>query len=291
MDNEKKSKKVETGGILFALFIVFLGVFSLLFDVSPLTGLFRLVTLWPLLFVGLGVWIIFKNVEKELIGTVILAVIVIVAMYSAFSTVPLHLESLEEKSVPPGVTNMDVSIDLLFGTFSLGPTESLYQIKGDQTMNVSMHTAQSTAHVNASLQKEAFIPFSWSSNVYEILLNQHLPLSLDVAVGASSCHLDLSTLKVEEFSLDGGVSSVEIFFGEANLNTTADISMGVSSVTIYVPESVGIKITADGLLSLSVPPDWIKVGDEYQSPNYDTAAYTIDIACTMGLGTLTIMYL
>lgn len=290
MDNEKKSKKVETGGILFALFIVFLGVFSLLFDVSLLTGLFRLVTFWPLLIVGLGVWLIFKNVEKELIGTVVLAVILIAALYSAFSTVPLQLESLDEKSVPPGVSDMDVSIDLLFGTFSIGSTESLYQIKGDQTMNVSQHTAGGTAHVNVSLQKEAFVPFSWSSNMYEILLNQHLPLSIDAAVGASSCHLDLSNLKVEEFSLAGGVSSVEIFFGEAT-NTTADISMGVSSVTMYVPESVGIKITADGLLSLSVPPDWIKMDDGYKSPNYDTAAYTIGIACTMGLGTLTIMYI
>lgn len=291
MDNEKKSKKVETGGILFALFVVFLGVFSLLFDVPLLAGLFRLVSFWPLLIVGLGVMLIFKNVNKEYIGTAVLAVILIGAMYSAFSTVPQQLESLDEKSVPPGVTDMDVSIDLLFGTFSIGSTESLYLVKGQQPMKTSMHTAGATAHLDFSLQEEAFVPFRWSSNQYDILLNQHLPLSIDAATGTSSCYLDFSQLKVEKFSLAGGVSSVEIVFGEGETNTTVDISMGVSSVTIYVPKSVGVTITAEGFLSLSVPPDWIKVGDGYKSPNYDTATYTIDITCTMGLGSITIVYI
>ncbi len=291
MDNEKKSKKVETGGILFALFVVFLGVFSLLFDVPLLAGLFRLVSFWPLLIVGIGVWVIFKNVNKERLGVIVLAVILIAAMYSAFSTIPLQLESLDEKSVPSGVTDIDVSIDLLFGTFSIGSTESLYLVKGQQPMKISTHTAGATAHLDFSLQEEAFVPFGWSSNQYEILLNQHLPLSINAATGVSSCHLDFSQLNVEEFSLDGGVSSIEIIFGESETNTTADISMGVSSVTIYVPKSVGVKITADGFLSLSVPPDWIKVGNGYKSPLYDTATYTIDITCDMGLGSLTIVYI
>lgn len=288
MDNEKP-KKTETGGILFALFVLLLGVFALLFDVPILTGLFRLISFWPLLLVGLGVWLIFKNVDYEKIGVVVLAVILVAAMYSAFSQIQMQPASLDEKAVPPGVANMDVSLDLLFGTFSVGSTDALYTYRGYEPMEFSMDTVGDTAKLNFSLEEEAFVPFKWSSHQYEILLNQHLPMSLTVNTSISSCSFDFSSLHVEEFILDGGVSSIEVTFGETN--TAAVFDMGVSSVTIYVPESVGVRIVTDGLFSLSVPPDWIKTDNEYTSPNYDTAVYKIEITCTMGMSTVTVTYI
>ncbi|KYK36286.1 MAG: hypothetical protein AYK19_08985 [Theionarchaea archaeon DG-70-1] len=289
MDNNKKRKKIETGGILFALFVLLLGAFALLFNVSIFTGLFRLLSFWPLLVVGLGVYLIFKNMDHERIGVVVLAVLLVAAMYTAFSQVQRLPESLDEKAVPPGITEMDVSLDLLFGTFSVDSTsDALYIYKGYQPMKFSMDTIGDTAKLSFSLEEEAFIPFRWSSNEYEILLNQYLPISMIVDTALSSCSFDFSNLNVEEFILDGGVSSAEIVFGETN--TTAVFSMGVSSVTIYVPESVGVRIVSDGLMSLSVPPDWLKTDNVYESPNYDTAVYKINITLDIGMGSVTIAY-
>lgn len=289
MNNDKKSKGVETGGILFALFLLFLGAFALLFDVSLFAGLFRLFAFWPLLLVGLGVWLIFKNVNQEKVGVIVLAVILVAAMYNAFSQVQPLLEMQDEKTVPPGVTRMDVSMDLLFGTFSMGSTpDALYTYTGLEALEARVYTKGDTANLDFSLREEAFIPFRWSSNEYRVLLNQHLPMSLIIDTGVSSCSFDLSDLQVEEVILDGGISSVEITFGQRD--TAAVITMGISNIEIYVPKSVGVKIISEGLLSLSVPPDWVKVDGGYKSPNYDTASYTIEITCDVGIGSVTIAY-
>ncbi len=290
MNNDKKSKRVETGGILFALFLLFLGAFALLFDVSLFAGLFRLFAFWPLLLVGLGIWLIFKNVNQEKVGVIVLAVILVAAMYSAFSQVQPLLEMQDEKAVPPGATQMDVSMDLLFGTFNIGSTpDSLYTCTGLEALEARMHTRGDTANLDFSLREEAFTPFRWPSNEYRILLNQHLPMSLIIDAGVSSCSVDLSNLEVEEVVLDGGISSVEIIFGERD--TTAVITMGISSIEIFVPKSVGVRIFSEGLLSLSVPPDWVKVEGGYKSPNYDTASYTLEITCDVGIGSVTIAYI
>jgi len=290
MENNKKTKGTETGGILFALFLLLLGAFALLFDVSPFTGLLRLLGLWPVLFIGIGIWLVFKNLNQEKVGVVVLAAILLVAMYSVFSQSGQQLESFDEKDVPSGVTKLNVSMDLLFGSFTIGSTSDLlYASRGVYyAVDSRMSTVRDTAHVNFSARAEAVIPFRTSPNEYEILLNQRLPVTIVADSAMSSCSFDLSDLKVEEFILDGGVSSIEITFGEAN--TTAVISMGVSSVKIYVPESVGVKIISEGLLSLSVPPGWIKTENGYESPNYDTATYKVSITCDIGMGTVNVAY-
>ena len=290
MEDNKKLKKTETGGILFALFLLFLGLFAVLFEVPIFTGLYRLLSLWPLFFVGAGVWLIFKTLDKERISVVILAIILVGAMYSVFSQIEPFSETREEETVPSGVTSMDVSMDFVAGSFSIGSTpEKLFTTRGHHILEPHLHTAGSTAYLDFSLEAEAISPFKEISGEYEILLNQTLPVTISGGIGASSCTFDLSDLKIEELNLDGGLCSLEITFGETN--TEVAISMGLSSVNIFVPQSVGVKIISDGLVSLSVPPGWIKTDEGYKSPNYDAAMYKIDITATVGLGSIAISYI
>ncbi len=274
---------------MLALFILLLGFFALLFDVPIFTGLFRLVGLWPLLLIGLGLWVIFKTVNQEKVGTVLLALILVGAMYSVFSRPALHLESLEEKTVLPGITSVDVSMDLALGAYYIGSTpESLFTAKGYPIMEPHLYTDGATAHLDFSLREEAFIPPGDLGNEYHILLNQHLPLTISGGIGVASCSLDLSTLNVKELYLDGGLCSLEITCGETD--TRVALSMGLSSVRIYVPQSVGVRIDSEGLVSLQVPSGWIKTENGYKSPNYDTAQHRIDITSDMGIGSIIISY-
>lgn len=288
MEDNKKPEKIETGGILFALFLLFLGLFAVLFDVPIFTGLYRLLSLWPLFLVGAGVWLIFKTLDKERISVVVLAIILVGAMYSVFSQIEPLLETREEEAVPPGVTSIDVSMDFVAGSFSIGSTpEKLFTTRGHHILEPHLHTVGSTAYLDFSLKAD-ITPFKEISGEYEILLNQTLPVTISGGIGASSCTFDLSDLKIEELNLDGGLCSLEITFGETN--TEVAISMGLSSVNIFVPQSVGVRIISDGLVSLSVPPGWIKTDEGYKSPNYDAAMYKIDISATVGLGSIAISY-
>jgi hypothetical protein len=288
MNNNRKSKRVRAGGILVALFVLFIGGFSLLFDASPFTGLYSLIRFWPVLLVGLGVWLIFKNMSQEKIGVVVLGAILIMAMYSAFSQLQVLPETADEKAVPPGISRIDASMDFVAGTFRIGSTESLYTYRGYERIDSHVRTEGETARLDFAIREEAFVPFRTSQGQYEILLNQNLPISLIVDTGISSCSFDFTDLEIREFVLDGGLSSIEIIFGETN--TKAILDMGLSSITIYVPESVGVGIDSEGLISFSVPAGWIKTDEGYKSPNYETATYKITITCDMGLSSVTVLY-
>jgi hypothetical protein len=288
--NTQKSENIDTGGILFAVFILFLGIFALTFDVSPFTGLFRMISMWPLILIGLGVWLVFKNIGYEKVGAIVLALILIAAMYTVFTGIETFSGISIEKDVPSGATNLDASFDLALGTFFIKSTpDVLYHFKGAASMEPHLYTIGDTVNLEILLDEEVFIPFGRSQNEFEIQLNDTLPASIDIDMGLSTMYVDLSNLNAKELNIDGGVSSVEIIFGETD--TTAEIDMGVSSVTIRVPETVGVRITTDGLMSLSVPSGWVKISNGYESPNYGTATHKINISCDIGLGTVTVAYI
>ncbi|MBU7033521.1 MAG: hypothetical protein HXS53_13405 [Theionarchaea archaeon] len=290
MENEKKRKRVETGGILVAVFFILVGGLSILYDVSPLTGLVNLFDLWPLFLVGLGIWIILKSLNQERVSVVILVVILIVAVYSAFPRAQPFYEYTEEQAVPPGVTNIDVFMNFVLGTLTVGGTpDALFEIEGYQspsTMRVSVEG--DTAHVNLSLEK-SFQPIEQSHNEYEILLNNRLPLNLTGEMVLSTCTLDLSELNLKTFTLDSGLGTFDIIFGETNTDATLDMGLGTGN--IYIPQSVGVKLVySKGVATLSVPSGWIHSGNQYKSPNYDTATYKINLVIDVGMGMITVSY-
>lgn len=286
----KESKKLRVGGILFALFILFLGIFSLITGTSLVVGLLRLAALWPLLVIGLGVWLVFKGLDQEKVGAVVLAVILVAALYMTFYRVQPPLESFEEREIPSGVSSLDVSVVWWAGKFTIGSTSDyLYSTKGSKyPMESYLTTPGKTAYLDISMEEKTVIPFTQSGNEYFLYLNDTFPITIEADMGAVSCSFDLSALKIEELTIDGGLSSLEITFGETN--ATVEINMGLSSVTIHVPQSVGVKIYSEGLVSLSVPSDWVKIDGGYKSPNYDTALYKIEIDSTIGIGSIEISY-
>jgi hypothetical protein len=291
MEDQKERKRVETGGILLAIFVIMLGGLSLLYDVSPLTGLFNLFDLWPLFLVGLGIWIILKSLNRERMSVVILTVILIMAVYSAFPKTQPTYDYADSQEVPSQVTNMDVFMELLFGDYKVGATpDALYEIEGFQyPANIRVSTEATTAHINLSLEK-SFQVMDRSHTEYNILLNNRLPLTLTGEMALSTGHFNLSELNVERFVLDSGLGTFTITFGETN--TDAVLDLGLCTGTIHVPPSVGVKLVySKGVASLSVPSDWIKSGNEYRSPNYDTATYKINLSMDLGMGMITISYI
>ncbi|MBU7014410.1 MAG: hypothetical protein HXS52_12545 [Theionarchaea archaeon] len=288
MEPEKKKRIIDTGGILFALFILLLGVFSMLLDVSPFAGIFYLLKFWPVLLIGLGIWLVFKHAQHEGIGAVVLAVLLVVAVYSAFSQVEVQSFHSEEKELSSGLTDLEASLDLLFGVFSVdAASDNLYILKGYESMDSSFYTAGSTGYLDLSLTAESFIPLAGSHEA-EILLTDTLPLVVHADAAFSTVKFDASRLNIQELVITGGLSSFELVLGETN--TDISLSMGMSSVTIYVPQTVGVRIVSTGLTSLSVPTGWIKIDDGYMSPNYDTALYRIEVDSSTGLGTIVVKY-
>lgn len=128
-------------------------------------------------------------------------------------------------------------------------------------------------------------PLLWS-----LKLNETIPLELVVKAGANETDLDLSQLNVTDLRLNTGASDTTLTMPSKVNQTRAQVKCGVASVRINIPEGVAARIRAvGGLSSLSIDRDRFPRSDGYyQSPNYDSAEYKLDLDLSMGIGSLTV---
>jgi hypothetical protein len=126
-------------------------------------------------------------------------------------------------------------------------------------------------------------PLIWSLN-----LSEQIPLELDVRGGANESNLDLSRLKVTNLQLRTGASGTVLTMPAKVKSTRAEVHCGVASVQINIPEGVAAKIRASGGMSnISIDRDrFPRIGGSFQSQDYDTAEYKLDLTLSMGVGSL-----
>ncbi len=111
-----------------------------------------------------------------------------------------------------------------------------------------------------------------------------------IDAGASSVRIDrLGNSRFEVFEFEGGVGSYEIdFSGNFDYNARAEISVGLGSVDISIPEDIGVRIYAgDGFLSsIDFPRHQFEEidNDVYESLNWDDATGHLELEVDVGLG-------
>jgi hypothetical protein len=125
---------------------------------------------------------------------------------------------------------------------------------------------------------------------WQVGLTREVPLKLRVDSGAADSNLDLSDLRATDFELHTGASSTTVRLPNAAGHTRVKVEAGAASVKLYVPEGVAARIRSDmGLGSSNIDQRrFPRSGDEYVSPDYDSAANKIDIKFDGGVGSLVV---
>jgi len=253
------------GGIL-----VVLGVLFLLENLGILKvnvwGVF-----WPLLLIMFGVW----------------------ALWSAFA----GSGKTEQVMIPlDGASRANVRLDYGAGrlhiTASAGPDELLSGTfgggvdyrpqRGGDTLNLKMEPPW----------QGNFVPFGplWGSRYdWSFGLNKTIPLSLNLKTGASANQFDFSDLRLTDLKLETGASSTELTLPANAGQTKVDIEAGAASVKIQVPQTAAARIRIrSGVSGIDVGSRFQRMGDYYQSPDYDSAQNKADIYVQMGAGSVEI---
>lgn len=161
-------------------------------------------------------------------------------------------------------------------------------------VEVSQRRTGDLLEVNMSMPSRifAFPFFSWpGSNLnWSLALASDTPLSLDLDMGANDARLDLSDINVSELRLKSGANSTNVILPANAGFTRADFETGVASVRIKIPSGVAARIRARGGLS-SINVDrarFPRMGDVYQSADYDTATNKVEIDVETGVGSVEI---
>ncbi|MEW6717780.1 MAG: DUF5668 domain-containing protein [Chloroflexota bacterium] len=228
--------------------------------------------IWPTFLIAIGAWILWSATVGR--------------------------ESLEVDQVEvslDGANQAEIRFDYGAGKLRLGSrTREDLLLAGEFMGGLNYQTKRvgDALHVNMKSERVGpiLLPFSMGPRDWTFDLNDQIPLKLDVDAGASDMRLDLTNLCVTELKLDTGASTVEVLLPAQAKHTYVDVSAGVATVRFQVPGGVAARIRVEGALS-STQIDrerFPRIGEVYQSPDYETAANKADIHIDAGVGSIEI---
>ena len=114
-----------------------------------------------------------------------------------------------------------------------------------------------------------------------------------VASGASRLRMrGLGHARAERFVLDGGVGEATLEFdGAWARSASLDVEMGLGSVTLRFPRSLGVQIEREGFLTRFSPAGMVRRGDAWYSDNWDTARYKLTVQVDAALGSVDVEWM
>ena len=171
--------------------------------------------------------------------------------------------------------------ELVSGTFGGGLD---YQAKRDgETLAVEMRMLGQGWDVAMPWNWGRGTTLDWTFN-----LNNEISLTLELETGVGDSRLDLADLQVTDLKLKTGASATDVTLPANAGHTRVAYSGGAASVIIRVPSGVAARIkTSGGLSETKVDRSrFPRMGDVYQSEDYDTALNKADIKVEIGVGSV-----
>lgn len=305
MMNEKPKRGLGRNPNTGAMILIGIGILFLLANLGILRGIG---SLWPLVLVAIGVWMLMGRGQKATIRR-------------------------EHFSAPVGsATSARVKLALPIGETSLsGLDDSATLIDADMVFLGEMNfvtQGEAQKFVSLSQTGDSWVnwmnPANWNWDRREdyhstIRLNPTVPTNLDIQGGMGKSTLDLSKLHLTGLEISGGVGEViatlpansealdarvQVGVGRLDLTIpsgaalTARVKGGVGETEITLPPDAAARIEASsGVGDVSIPSRLQKVsGDDgsfglgksgvWETPNFSSAARQIVIHYESGVGQL-----
>ncbi|MDH4196636.1 MAG: toast rack family protein [Candidatus Aminicenantes bacterium] len=129
--------------------------------------------------------------------------------------------------------------------------------------------------------------FNSGRNTWEVRLQDGLPISLRVDLGAGESDLDLRRVNLERLDVDMGVGEMTLDLrGPRTRDCEVTIDGGVGSGRIYFPTEVGVRVHVDGGLGSIHAAGLVKKGEYYVNDAYGRAPVTLEVRVDVGIGSL-----
>lgn len=296
---------MKSGQMFWGFFLLTLGALLLLVKYDVIVSSFEFIwDLWPLIFVFWGALVIFKQTVARPIINGIFGIFLAVLIFGFFNNLfggfnfefdenDTFTESYKQE-FDPAIKVANLQIDAGAGMFTINDTTSNlvdakargilgeYDFECDQT--------DSIANVDFRMHTRNFNFFKNKiRNQLNIRLNPKVAWDFDINLGASKSKFDLSKFNVKSLSLETGATSTKIKFGDISEETNVDIHMGAASLTLEIPQSVGVEINSDMALIAKDFDGLSKKSDGYYtSDNFNSAKKKIRINVEGGVSSFNI---
>ncbi|MFJ7982525.1 toast rack family protein [Lysinibacillus xylanilyticus] len=146
-----------------------------------------------------------------------------------------------------------------------------------------------TGKVSIDHKGSTSVRFGKIKNIWDIELNEDIPMDLSIETGASDAELDLRGLQLEQLNIDTGVGDLNVNLGgDWKKSFETNIETGVGQTTVILPSKVGVKLTTEEGIGTSSIEGLISKGKGvYVNEAYDKADVKIEINSEIGVGDIT----
>lgn len=293
--NEKpqKIKKTRWG---LALILIIIGTVLVLdsFNLAKLTlNFWSLLKLWPLLLISAGLGLLgeYNRTLKTIaiIGNILL---VLFAGLVATELIQLHHPAHSEtQTFNIDQTAKGAKIDIKSaGKLVIGAHDTANIIKYSG-VNLTLEDEFDGQQANIKIKPQSTIDLS--DLVTDVTLAKNLPLELDIDFGAGSINADLRGVDLTKLDVDSGVSDITVKIDStARRDIYLDFDLGISNATLYIPKTVGIRLTGKNNLSNITIPELESLGDNLkQSADLDSFSTVYNINLNSGMTNFKLKFL
>jgi hypothetical protein len=125
---------------------------------------------------------------------------------------------------------------------------------------------------------------------WEVLLNNKIPMDLEIHFGAGQARLDLGSLDLRGVELHMGVGEIDMDLrGRPKHSYDVSINGGIGQATVHVPSDAGVYASAAGGIGSIQVRGLRKLGDHWESDTYNQAANRIRLDVHGGIGEIKIV--
>lgn len=124
--------------------------------------------------------------------------------------------------------------------------------------------------------------------VWDLRLNDRVPLDLSVTLGVGRSTLDVGGLNLTALDIRTGVGETILDLDGIDHDLDVQISGGIGEIVITVPGEAGILVDADMGIADVNAPGFTRTGSRYANEQYGKANATIRIVLDQGIGEVTI---
>lgn len=243
------------------------------FGIIPWGVWFNMLALWPLLIVAIGIELVGKGLRLDWVRALSNVLLILGLLYGVFvmgpgwrgsvfgfAPAPGRPSSFNE-SVPHNATvrGGDASISVGAMRLQVGAGEGLVAIRGEGAggaePSLKSEVTNGRANVEIDDPSDAVFILPAPDRALFVQLDRAVGWDgIDLSVGAVDADVDLSEINVDRVDVNVGASHMRLTVGARAPKVVVEVSGGATAVTVRVPESAMVTLTASsGLSALSVP--------------------------------------
>jgi hypothetical protein len=282
------------GGLFIPVLLMVVGTIALLANLGLLNtaATDRLIQLWPLALVLIGVLVIVSRTMSRGPATVVsvLVTVLLVGGAATYATLGADIgQRTTDFSGPVG--------ELSSARLVLDHGGAEVTVKGSSDLGSALYRAHIVnpglaATPTVSLQGNSldvnvpdtgFLLFGNGAREVDITLSSRVSWGIDLHGGASSGTLDLSQLRLTDMTIEGGASDITATLAPPGQNVTITVSGGASNLRFHAPPGAAVRIDVNGGASSlhADGHDYNELGGSvsYTSPGYGASSsrYTITV--------------